>query len=190
MSRNNEKLYPRRLPDDITVCKLGTQTMSSSLLHAVSTSAHDIHLQNVYVQLWTIKTSITQDSLLQSSVDTKEFQPNQASICNNVEGSLNNPYSVISRDADVTHRAASVPKFGAWDETDPRSGEGFTVIFNKVKEEKQIGTSKFPTIPPPPPTSSNERKSNRNSSPESKVSSFSIDTSTSQLFTMIYLASR
>ncbi|KAF6150749.1 hypothetical protein GIB67_020832 [Kingdonia uniflora] len=49
MSRNNEKLCPRRLPDDITVCKLGTQTMSSSLLRAASTSAFDIRLRNVSV---------------------------------------------------------------------------------------------------------------------------------------------
>ncbi|KAF5201836.1 Rpm1-interacting protein 4-like [Thalictrum thalictroides] len=45
-------------------------------------------------------------------------------------------------------KAASVPKFGAWDETDPRSGEGFTVIFNKMKEEKQIGSSRLPTARP------------------------------------------
>lgn len=44
-------------------------------------------------------------------------------------------------------RVASVPKFGAWDETDPRSGEGFTAIFNKVKEEKQIAAAKFPQVP-------------------------------------------
>lgn len=41
-------------------------------------------------------------------------------------------------------RVASVPKFGTWDETDPRSGEGFTAIFNKVKEEKQIGAATVP----------------------------------------------
>lgn len=44
------------------------------------------------------------------------------------------------------HRAtSSIPKFGAWDEADPRSGEGFTAIFAKVKEEKQIGSVNFPT---------------------------------------------
>ncbi|KAL5700076.1 hypothetical protein ACHQM5_025574 [Ranunculus cassubicifolius] len=46
------------------------------------------------------------------------------------------------------HRVASVPKFGAWDETDPRSGEGFTIIFNKVKQEKQNGATRFPTAVP------------------------------------------
>lgn len=37
--------------------------------------------------------------------------------------------------------------FGAWDEKDPRSGDGFTVIFQKVKEEKHIAATKFPPIP-------------------------------------------
>ncbi|KAI3988047.1 hypothetical protein MKX01_011836 [Papaver californicum] len=54
------------------------------------------------------------------------------------------------------HKAASVPKFGAWDETDPKSGDGFTVIFNKVKEEKQILANNFPAIRPPPTNYSKE----------------------------------
>lgn len=37
--------------------------------------------------------------------------------------------------------------FGAWDEKDPKSAEGFTVIFQKVKEEKHIAATKFPPIP-------------------------------------------
>ncbi|XP_050233153.1 RPM1-interacting protein 4-like isoform X2 [Mercurialis annua] len=49
-------------------------------------------------------------------------------------------------------RTASVPKFGAWDEADPSSGEGFTVIFNRVKEEKQVASTHFP--PQPTSTSS------------------------------------
>ncbi|XVF52121.1 hypothetical protein PTKIN_Ptkin04bG0239400 [Pterospermum kingtungense] len=49
------------------------------------------------------------------------------------------------------HRTASVPKFGEWDEADPKSGEGYTAIFNKVKEEKQAPSSThFPNVPPPP----------------------------------------
>ncbi|XP_022723995.1 RPM1-interacting protein 4-like isoform X2 [Durio zibethinus] len=47
------------------------------------------------------------------------------------------------------HRTASIPKFGEWDETDPTSGEGYTAIFNKVKEEKQT-PSNFPNVPPQP----------------------------------------
>ncbi|XP_039048155.1 RPM1-interacting protein 4-like [Hibiscus syriacus] len=46
-------------------------------------------------------------------------------------------------------RTTSVPQFGEWDETDPTSGEGFTVIFNKVKEEKLAPpASNFSTVAP------------------------------------------
>jgi hypothetical protein len=38
-----------------------------------------------------------------------------------------------------------VPKFGEWDEKDPSTGEGFTDIFDKVREEKQSGSSNAPT---------------------------------------------
>ncbi|XP_074359340.1 RPM1-interacting protein 4-like [Apium graveolens] len=51
---------------------------------------------------------------------------------------------------DLSTRSASVPMFGQWDERDPTSGDGFTVIFNKVKEEKQIAASKFPAVPNQP----------------------------------------
>lgn len=40
----------------------------------------------------------------------------------------------------------AVPKFGEWDEKNPRSAEGFTEIFNKMKEEKQIAAAKFPSV--------------------------------------------
>ncbi|XP_010044515.1 protein NOI4-like [Eucalyptus grandis] len=34
-----------------------------------------------------------------------------------------------------------LPKFGEWDVNDPASAEGFTVIFNKAREEKKGGGS-------------------------------------------------
>ncbi|XP_052189592.1 RPM1-interacting protein 4-like isoform X2 [Diospyros lotus] len=40
----------------------------------------------------------------------------------------------------------AVPKFGEWDENDPASAQGFTHIFNKVREEKQSGAGKVPAI--------------------------------------------
>ncbi|KAJ6999340.1 hypothetical protein NC653_010130 [Populus alba x Populus x berolinensis] len=61
------------------------------------------------------------------------------------------------------HRAASIPKFGAWDETDPRSGEGFTVIFNRVKEEKQIASTTFPSVPTQPGSPRNKGNSSSRS---------------------------
>ncbi|KAL5773167.1 hypothetical protein ACOSQ2_013091 [Xanthoceras sorbifolium] len=76
-----------------------------------------------------------------------------------------------SYQSDESHqRAASVPKFGAWDETDPTSGEGFTVIFNKVKEEKEIASAKFPThVPAQANSHSNYQKTNGGSSSKSKI---------------------
>ncbi|KAJ4828842.1 hypothetical protein Tsubulata_010499 [Turnera subulata] len=41
-------------------------------------------------------------------------------------------------------RGAAVPKFGDWDENNPASADGYTHIFNKVREEKQIGAGKVP----------------------------------------------
>ncbi|MCD7462797.1 Protein noi4 [Datura stramonium] len=32
-----------------------------------------------------------------------------------------------------------LPKFGEWDVNDPASAEGFTVIFNKARNEKRSG---------------------------------------------------
>ncbi|KAL5138026.1 Protein NOI4 [Glycine soja] len=32
-----------------------------------------------------------------------------------------------------------LPKFGEWDVNDPTSAEGFTVIFNKARDEKKTG---------------------------------------------------
>ncbi|KAH6777261.1 hypothetical protein C2S51_008573 [Perilla frutescens var. frutescens] len=60
-----------------------------------------------------------------------------------------NPNPPINYNAadDFSYRSVSVPKFGQWDENDPKSGDGFTVIFNKVKEEKQIAAAKFPSVP-------------------------------------------
>ncbi|KAL6281968.1 hypothetical protein ACE6H2_012897 [Prunus campanulata] len=47
---------------------------------------------------------------------------------------------------DTHTRVASIPKFGDWDEKDPQSGEGFTYIFEQMKEEKKTA-SQFPIMP-------------------------------------------
>ncbi|CAB4306088.1 unnamed protein product [Prunus armeniaca] len=68
---------------------------------------------------------------------------------------------------DTHTRVASIPKFGDWDEKDPHSGEGFTYIFEQVKEEKKTA-SQFPSMPQQQPVnhlnSANKRgKSSSNS---------------------------
>ncbi|XP_065862774.1 RPM1-interacting protein 4-like isoform X2 [Euphorbia lathyris] len=43
---------------------------------------------------------------------------------------------------DSVDQNAAVPKFGDWDENNPGSADGYTLIFNKVKEERHGGPTK------------------------------------------------
>ena len=63
---------------------------------------------------------------------------------------------------------SSVPKFGFW-ERDPKSGDGFTVIFNKVKQEKQVAATKLPKVPTDPIIYPNNHKNHAKSSSRPKV---------------------
>ncbi|XP_024986665.1 RPM1-interacting protein 4-like [Cynara cardunculus var. scolymus] len=42
--------------------------------------------------------------------------------------------------------STAVPVFGDWDDSDPASAEGYSHIFNKVREEKHSGGGKSPRI--------------------------------------------
>lgn len=51
----------------------------------------------------------------------------------------------VTRGGDETpDHGAAVPKFGDWDEGNPASADGFTAIFNRVLEEKQVEAGKLP----------------------------------------------
>ncbi|KAF3645848.1 RPM1-interacting protein 4, partial [Capsicum baccatum] len=39
----------------------------------------------------------------------------------------------------LQEKGRPLPKFGEWDVNDPSSAEGFTVIFNKARNEKKTG---------------------------------------------------
>ncbi|KAF4383104.1 hypothetical protein F8388_009135 [Cannabis sativa] len=52
------------------------------------------------------------------------------------------------RSDDTPDHGAAVPKFGEWDETNPASADGFTHIFNKVREERQTGAGRVGTPEP------------------------------------------
>ncbi|KAL3624629.1 Protein noi4 [Castilleja foliolosa] len=39
----------------------------------------------------------------------------------------------------MAEKGLVLPKFGEWDVNDPASAEGFTVIFNKARNEKRTG---------------------------------------------------
>ncbi|XP_057421379.1 protein NOI4-like [Lotus japonicus] len=41
--------------------------------------------------------------------------------------------------ASYENQGKPLPKFGEWDVNDPASAEGFTVIFNKARDEKKTG---------------------------------------------------
>ncbi|KAK7359052.1 hypothetical protein VNO77_00998 [Canavalia gladiata] len=41
--------------------------------------------------------------------------------------------------ASYEQEGRPLPKFGEWDVNDPASAEGFTVIFNKARDEKKTG---------------------------------------------------
>ncbi|XP_042384647.1 RPM1-interacting protein 4-like isoform X1 [Zingiber officinale] len=47
----------------------------------------------------------------------------------------------IEDDNKKIKRGSIVPKFGDWDVSNPSSADGFTVIFDKVREEKQAGAT-------------------------------------------------
>ncbi|XP_039039404.1 protein NOI4-like isoform X2 [Hibiscus syriacus] len=39
----------------------------------------------------------------------------------------------------MADKGRPLPKFGEWDVNDPASAEGFTVVFNKARNEKRTG---------------------------------------------------
>ncbi|KAK7271862.1 hypothetical protein RJT34_28106 [Clitoria ternatea] len=47
----------------------------------------------------------------------------------------------LNRGDETPEKGASVPKFGEWDENNPASADGYTHIFDKVREEKQVGAA-------------------------------------------------
>ncbi|KAG6663379.1 RPM1-interacting protein 4 isoform X2 [Carya illinoinensis] len=49
-----------------------------------------------------------------------------------------------TRGDETPEKGAAVPKFGEWDENNPASADGFTHIFNKVREERQTGVGRVP----------------------------------------------
>uniref|UniRef100_A0A5B7AY18 Putative RPM1-interacting protein 4 n=1 Tax=Davidia involucrata TaxID=16924 RepID=A0A5B7AY18_DAVIN len=52
----------------------------------------------------------------------------------------------VTRGDESPDKGAAVPKFGEWDENNPSSADGYTHIFNKVREERHTGGAKVPGI--------------------------------------------
>uniref|UniRef100_A0A1D1YE61 RPM1-interacting protein 4 n=1 Tax=Anthurium amnicola TaxID=1678845 RepID=A0A1D1YE61_9ARAE len=67
-----------------------------------------------------------------------------------------------NRDDEIADKGSTVPKFGDWDESNPSSADGYTHIFNKVREEKQVGSAKVPIIKTDPMYSDGHRQNSGN----------------------------
>ncbi|KAK7320257.1 hypothetical protein VNO77_29574 [Canavalia gladiata] len=55
-------------------------------------------------------------------------------------GPLASLFSLSSSLRLRTDKGRALPKFGEWDVNDPASAEGFTVIFNKARNERRSGS--------------------------------------------------
>ncbi|XP_027334769.1 RPM1-interacting protein 4-like [Abrus precatorius] len=53
----------------------------------------------------------------------------------------------VNRGDETPDKGAAVPKFGEWDVNNPASADGYTHIFNKVREERQGGPGHVPGTP-------------------------------------------
>ncbi|KAK7256091.1 hypothetical protein RIF29_29525 [Crotalaria pallida] len=53
----------------------------------------------------------------------------------------------VNRGDETPDRGAAVPKFGGWDESNPETGDGYTHIFEKVREERQVAAGNAPGTP-------------------------------------------
>ncbi|KAK9288461.1 hypothetical protein L1049_016918 [Liquidambar formosana] len=67
----------------------------------------------------------------------------------------------VTRGDETPDHSAAVPKFGEWDESNPSSADGYTHIFNRVREERQTGAGKVP-VTATENSSSNGQKQYRN----------------------------
>ncbi|KAA3468831.1 RPM1-interacting protein 4-like [Gossypium australe] len=93
-----------------------------------------------------------------TSYDSSHGTPGRSKLRLNTRGDE----SVIS----LLHpdEGAAVPKFGDWDENNPASADGYTHIFNKVREERNNG-GKTPGMPgeqSPYRTTRNRKQANSN----------------------------
>ncbi|KAL3506431.1 hypothetical protein ACH5RR_031813 [Cinchona calisaya] len=70
----------------------------------------------------------------------------------------------VTRGDETPDRSPAVPRFGDWDETDPAAAEGYTHIFNKVREEKQSGAGKVPVMPTETSYSNGQKRSGNDNS--------------------------
>ncbi|KAI3798146.1 hypothetical protein L1987_33415 [Smallanthus sonchifolius] len=52
----------------------------------------------------------------------------------------------VTRGDENADDGPAIPKFGAWDDNDPTSGEGYTELFNKARHDKNSAGGRSPMI--------------------------------------------
>ncbi|TKY72212.1 RPM1-interacting protein 4 [Spatholobus suberectus] len=70
------------------------------------------------------------------------------------------------------HEATAIPKFGTWDVTNPKSGEDYTAVFGKIKEERQNTSSHVSSISSTPPLNNCSNIKNQYGGPSSGLSKY------------------
>ncbi|KAJ1428698.1 RIN4, pathogenic type III effector avirulence factor Avr cleavage site [Sesbania bispinosa] len=85
-------------------------------------------------------------SVINSQSDQKRSMSKGASTISNFSSSSHNRHRSGSHSLNDHQNHQPIPKFGSWDAKDPRSGEGYTAIFSKIKEERQIASSHISTM--------------------------------------------
>lgn len=63
---------------------------------------------------------------------------------------------------NLQDKGRPLPKFGEWDVNNPATAEGFTVIFNKARDDKKTNAGKITN-----PTASTEKNQTVNDPPPS-----------------------
>ncbi|KAE8701385.1 RPM1-interacting protein 4 [Hibiscus syriacus] len=65
-----------------------------------------------------------------------------------------------ARGNESLDKGAAVPKFGDWDENNPSSADGYTHIFNQVREQRNNGGKATPDERSPYHTARNRKPTN------------------------------
>ncbi|KAJ3681239.1 hypothetical protein LUZ60_015728 [Juncus effusus] len=73
-------------------------------------------------------------------------------------GSVEGRLRARGQGGETPERGSMVPKFGEWDIKDPSSADGYTQVFNRVRDEKRVRSGPVPVTPDKPDISKSSKK--------------------------------
>ncbi|XP_021911461.1 RPM1-interacting protein 4-like [Carica papaya] len=137
-------------------------SVSAGKHHAERKSRHSPSTENASrnQDAWSHRRIRSESLVNRSNFDYSQQKPGMRQAKSEYNKDVNNGRYAFSGTGHPRHKSTgssipddnkhnisqSVPKFGDWDERDPKSGERFTAIFNKVKEERQVGSSNLAPV--------------------------------------------